>query len=85
MRVKEIAFFYHELGKFTQNLKFFYNLDLPRRGRGRGAATGTSEILKFDDEYDFEQANAEFQELENKLAKNKIGKFNFLVDLNYTV
>lgn len=46
--------------------------NLPRRGRGRGAATGTSEILKFDDEYDFEQANAEFQELENKLAKNKI-------------
>lgn len=42
-----------------------------RRGRGRGAGT-ISEPLKFDSEYDFEQANAEFQELENKLAKNKI-------------
>lgn len=52
--------------------------DFARRGRGRGAGT-VSEILKFDSEYDFEQANAEFQELETKLAKNKIGiPFSFV-------
>lgn len=45
--------------------------NLSRRGRGRGAGT-VSEVLRFESEYDFEQANAEFQELESKLAKNKI-------------
>lgn len=29
-------------------------------------------MLDFEGEYDFEQANAEFQELEGKLAKIKI-------------
>lgn len=43
----------------------------PRR-RGRGRINGPFETLKFDAEYDFEKANAEFQELENKLSKNKI-------------
>jgi len=46
-----------------------------RRGRGRGGGKptdGRKEPLKFDSEYDFEQANAEFQELENKLADTKI-------------
>lgn len=45
--------------------------NFPRRGRGRGAGL-SADVLKFDGEYDFEQANAEFQELESKLAKNKI-------------
>ena len=54
------------------NLMLLTFLDLSRRGRGRGASSAP-EVLKFDGEYDFEQANAEFQELESKLAKNKIG------------
>lgn len=44
-------------------------------GRPRQTAYRNSkpkEPLKFDREYDFEQANAEFQELENKLAQTKI-------------
>ncbi|EEC13808.1 conserved hypothetical protein [Ixodes scapularis] len=36
--------------------------------------TKPKEPLKFDREYDFEQANAEFQELESKLAQTKIGE-----------
>lgn len=48
-----------------------------RRGRGQGRNrqnfTGRSkDVLDFEGEYDFEQANAEFQELEGKLAKIKI-------------
>uniref|UniRef100_A0A023FCC4 Putative trailer hitch n=1 Tax=Amblyomma cajennense TaxID=34607 RepID=A0A023FCC4_AMBCJ len=42
----------------------------PRQGAFRAAKP--KEPLKFDREYDFEQANAEFQELENKLAQTKI-------------
>lgn len=48
-----------------------------RRGRGQGRSrqnfSGRSkDVLDFEGEYDFEQANAEFQELEGKLAKIKI-------------
>ncbi|GIY93570.1 protein LSM14 homolog B [Caerostris extrusa] len=42
----------------------------PRRGRGRSSSSAS--LDKFENEYDFEQANAEFQELENKLAKNTL-------------
>lgn len=42
----------------------------PRQGAFRPAKN--KEPLKFDREYDFEQANAEFKELENKLAQTKI-------------
>ncbi|GFW88233.1 protein LSM14 homolog B-A [Trichonephila clavipes] len=41
-----------------------------RRGRGRSSSSGPPE--KFENEYDFEQANAEFQELENKLSKSTL-------------
>jgi len=41
-------------------------------GGGRGAYNKPKEQLKFDGEYDFEQANAEFIEMENKFAKAKI-------------
>ncbi|CAN7992047.1 unnamed protein product [Ixodes hexagonus] len=42
----------------------------PRQNNYRN--TKPKEPLKFDREYDFEQANAEFQELESKLAQTKI-------------
>ncbi|XP_015174019.1 PREDICTED: protein LSM14 homolog B-A isoform X1 [Polistes dominula] len=52
------------------------------RGRGRGGFrvnqpgnTGTTKsknTLKFDNDYDFEQANTEFEELRSQLAKTKI-------------
>ncbi|CAK9816713.1 Protein LSM14 homolog B-B [Anthophora plagiata] len=50
------------------------------RGRGRGGFrnqpgnTGAKpkNTLKFDNDYDFEQANTEFEELRSKLAKTKI-------------
>lgn len=44
------------------------------RGRGfipRGAGKNT---LKFDNDYDFEQANTEFEELRSQLAKTKISE-----------
>uniref|UniRef100_T1IJ30 DFDF domain-containing protein n=1 Tax=Strigamia maritima TaxID=126957 RepID=T1IJ30_STRMM len=46
----------------------------PRGGGngGRGGFNKPKEQLKFDGEYDFEQANAEFQEMESKFAKAKI-------------
>lgn len=45
----------------------------PRQGRNRQNSAGRSkDVLQFEGEYDFEQANAEFQELEGKLAKIKI-------------
>lgn len=48
-----------------------------RRGRGQGRnrqnfSGRSKDVLDFEGEYDFEQANAEFQELEGKLAKIKI-------------
>ncbi|KFM82648.1 Protein LSM14-like protein, partial [Stegodyphus mimosarum] len=43
------------------------------QGRNRQNFSGRSkDVLDFEGEYDFEQANAEFQELEGKLAKVKI-------------
>ncbi|GAB6021064.1 Protein LSM14 A [Chamberlinius hualienensis] len=45
-------------------------------GRGRPSSAGGNKqrasTLNFQGEYDFEQANAEFKELENKLAKTKL-------------
>ncbi|RLU18589.1 hypothetical protein DMN91_008946 [Ooceraea biroi] len=52
-----------------------------RGGRGRGgfrtnqvgnAGTKPKNTLKFDNDYDFEQANTEFEELRSQLAKTKI-------------
>lgn len=46
-----------------------------RRGRGLGRNVNLNrnqKMLKFDSDYDFEQANQEFLELENKLGKTKI-------------
>ncbi|KAG1701688.1 Protein LSM14 A [Nymphon striatum] len=51
-----------------------------RRGRGQRGRPGTikpgskQNAIKFENDYDFEQANAEFQELENKLAQTKISE-----------
>ncbi|XP_026316935.1 protein LSM14 homolog B-B-like isoform X4 [Hyposmocoma kahamanoa] len=43
------------------------------RGRGRGfVPRGSKNTLKFDNDYDFEQANTEFEELRSQLAKTKI-------------
>ncbi|XP_063827929.1 protein LSM14 homolog B-A [Ostrinia nubilalis] len=42
------------------------------RGRGRGFVPRNKNTLKFDNDYDFEQANTEFEELRNQLAKTKI-------------
>ncbi|KAK2586938.1 hypothetical protein KPH14_009866 [Odynerus spinipes] len=52
------------------------------RGRGRGGGFRTNQpgnagaksknTLKFDNDYDFEQANTEFEELRSQLAKTKI-------------
>lgn len=56
-------------------LKIFKGNQRRGRGQGRGRQnyTGRSkDVLDFEGEYDFEQANAEFQELEGKLAKIKI-------------
>lgn len=49
----------------------------PARGRGRagfqpGRFGPTKEKLTFDDDYDFDKANEEFQEVINKLSKAKI-------------
>lgn len=66
---------------WTINVSIFFK-DLffsgnQRRGRGQGRSrqnfSGRSkDVLDFEGEYDFEQANAEFQELEGKLAKIKL-------------
>ncbi|KFM75891.1 Protein LSM14-like protein, partial [Stegodyphus mimosarum] len=45
--------------------------NIPRNTRSRSGSTNI-DTLKFDGEFDFEQANAEFQELESKLARHKI-------------
>uniref|UniRef100_A0A2H1WKT6 SFRICE_000817 n=1 Tax=Spodoptera frugiperda TaxID=7108 RepID=A0A2H1WKT6_SPOFR len=42
------------------------------RGRGRGFVPRNKNTLKFDKDYDFEQANTEFEELRSQLAKTKI-------------
>ncbi|XP_054718429.1 protein LSM14 homolog B-like isoform X2 [Uloborus diversus] len=47
--------------------------DMSRRGRARSTSNiSTVDTLQFEGEYDFESANAEFRELENKLAEAKI-------------
>lgn len=42
------------------------------RGRGRGFVPRNKNTLKFENDYDFEQANTEFEELRSQLAKTKI-------------
>jgi hypothetical protein len=44
------------------------------RGRGRGFVPRNKNTLKFDNDYDFEQANTEFEELRSQLAKTKISE-----------
>ncbi|KAJ2943608.1 hypothetical protein O0L34_g16717 [Tuta absoluta] len=43
-----------------------------QRGNGRGFVPRNKNTLKFDNDYDFEQANTEFEELRSQLAKAKI-------------
>lgn len=43
-----------------------------RPGGPPGQAGAKKNTLKFDSEYDFEQANTEFEELRSKLAKVKL-------------
>ncbi|KAI5637873.1 scd6-like sm domain-containing protein [Phthorimaea operculella] len=43
-----------------------------QRGGGRGFVPRNKNTLKFDNDYDFEQANTEFEELRSQLAKAKI-------------
>lgn len=45
-------------------------IGVSRRGGRRNSGPS---IERFENEYDFEQANAEFQELENKLIKSTLG------------
>lgn len=40
-----------------------------------GGAQGQKKTLKFEGDYDFEQANTQFEELRSKLAKAKLGAF----------
>ncbi|XP_061378179.1 protein LSM14 homolog car-1 isoform X5 [Danaus plexippus] len=42
------------------------------RGRGRGFVPRNKNTLKFEKDYDFEQANTQFEELRIQLAKTKI-------------
>ncbi|KAL1501303.1 hypothetical protein ABEB36_006648 [Hypothenemus hampei] len=73
---------YHQ---YNRGYNQYNNQRQPPRGRGRpksgpfrpGAGTpgqtgNKKTTLKFDSEYDFEQANTEFEELRNKLAKVKL-------------
>ncbi|XP_076335348.1 protein LSM14 homolog B-like isoform X3 [Tachypleus tridentatus] len=59
----------------------------PRGPRTRQNLNDKKEVLRFEGEYDFEQANAEFQELENKLAKTKLGAENshFELEIDHNV
>ncbi|XP_012550425.1 protein LSM14 homolog car-1 isoform X3 [Bombyx mori] len=51
------------------------------RGRGRGGFIPRNKnTLKFDNDYDFEQANTEFEELRNQLAKTKISEGDVKVE-----
>lgn len=44
----------------------------PGAGGAQNQSGNNKKTLKFDSEYDFEQANTEFEELRNKLAKVKL-------------
>lgn len=51
----------------------FYNnrsTGLPAPSKAQGPRTNS---LKFDEDYDFDKANSEFQELIKKLSRTKIG------------
>ncbi|CAG4962770.1 unnamed protein product [Colias eurytheme] len=52
------------------------------RGRGRGFVPRNKNTLKFDNDYDFEQANTEFEELRSQLAKAKIADGETKVENN---
>lgn len=54
------------------------------RGRGRGFVPRNKNTLKFDKDYDFEQANTEFEELRSQLAKAKISDGEVKVEVRYT-
>ncbi|XP_041973491.1 protein LSM14 homolog B-A-like isoform X1 [Aricia agestis] len=67
----------HQPGEQMQNILFSaqYNRGGWRgrsRGRGRGFVPRNKNTLKFENDYDFEQANTEFEELRSQLAKTKI-------------
>ncbi|XP_046968336.1 protein LSM14 homolog B isoform X2 [Vanessa cardui] len=51
------------------------------RGRGRGFVPRNKNTLKFDNDYDFEQANTEFEELRSQLAKAKISDADVKVEV----
>lgn len=57
----------------------FYNnrsTGLPAPSKAQG--TRSTNPLKFDEDYDFDKANSEFQELIKKLSRTKIGNYKFI-------
>lgn len=55
------------------------------RGRGRGFVPRNKNTLKFDKDYDFEQANTEFEELRSQLAKTKISDGEAKVEVRFYI
>lgn len=55
------------------------------RGRGRGFVPRNKNTLKFDKDYDFEQANTEFEELRSQLAKTKISEGDVKVEVSLLI
>ncbi|KPJ21343.1 hypothetical protein RR48_00080 [Papilio machaon] len=53
------------------------------RGRGRGFVPRNKNTLKFENDYDFEQANTEFEELRSQLAKTKISEGETKVEVSF--
>ncbi|XP_044735115.1 protein LSM14 homolog B isoform X6 [Chrysoperla carnea] len=51
-------------------------------GQSQNQAMKVKNLLKFDNDYDFEQANTEFEELRSQLAKVKIDEPNKSTELN---
>ncbi|XP_050666572.1 protein LSM14 homolog B isoform X3 [Leptidea sinapis] len=67
----------HQPGELVESYQAYNNRGGGWRGRGRGRGRGgfvprNKNTLKFDNDYDFEQANTEFEELRSQLAKTKI-------------
>lgn len=44
------------------------------RGQSRGTFTVSTRPLKFDGDFDFEEANKKFEELAAQLSKTKLGR-----------
>lgn len=65
---------FYDCGSTNKNLLYFENQGGFRQNVGNQNKNRPKNTIKFDSDYDFEQANNQFEELRSHMSKLKVGE-----------